>query len=119
VAYVDILLYTVLLMWVDAGFCGPCFDRFDEVTSIDLTAYLPYSADATEVSQRAEDFTGSESIPAIVVVTAEQEMDEETIAFLTEVTEALAELDTVSGDVSPAIPYADGHSGPVLVQLDS
>src|SRR5699024_11227850 len=104
---------------VAAGIGGPYFGRVEEVSSNDRTAYLPDSADATEVSQRAEDFTGSESIPAIVVVTAEQEMDEETIAFLTEVTEALAELDTVSGDVSPAIPYADGHSGPVLVQLDS
>src|SRR5699024_581394 len=75
--------------------------------------------DATEVSERAEDFTGSESIPAIVVVTADQEMDEDTIASVTEVTEALAELDTVSGDVSPAIPSEDGLAVQVFVPLDA
>src|SRR5699024_4050662 len=59
---------------VAAGIGGPYFGRVDEVSSNDRAAYLPDSADATEVSQRAEDFTGSESIPAIVVVTAEQEI---------------------------------------------
>ncbi len=116
-----VLLPALLIVgWlVAAGIGGPYFGRVDEVSSNDRAAYLPDSADATEVSQRAEDFTGSESIPAIVVVTAEQEMDEETIASLTEVTEALAELDTVSGDVSPAIPSEDGLAVQVFVPLDA
>ena len=104
---------------VAAGIGGPYFGRVDEVSSNDRAAYLPDSADATEVSERAEDFTGSESIPAIVVVTADQEMDEDTIASVTEVTEALAELDTVSGDVSPAIPSEDGLAVQVFVPLDA
>src|SRR5699024_5770393 len=116
-----VLLPALLIVgWlVAAGIGGPYFGRVDEVSSNDRAAYLPDSADATEVSQRTEDFTGSESIPAIIVVTAQQEMDEETIASLTEVTEALAELDTVSDDVSPAIPSEDGLAVQVFVPLDA
>ncbi|ATG52132.1 hypothetical protein CFK38_11815 [Brachybacterium vulturis] len=116
-----VLLPALLILgWlVAAGIGGPYFGRVDEVSSNDPAAYLPDSADATEVSQRVQDFTGSESIPAIVVVTAEEEMDDETLASLTEVTEALAALDTVAGDVSPAIPSEDGRAVQVFVPLDA
>ena len=116
-----VLLPALLILgWlVAAGIGGPYFGRVDEVSSNDRTAYLPDSADATEVSQRTEDFTGSESIPAIVVVTAEEEMDEATLATLTDVTDALAALDTVAGDVSPAIPSEDGLAVQVFVPLDA
>src|SRR5699024_5129102 len=44
---------------------------------------------------------------------------EATIAFRAGVTEALAELDTVSGDGSPAIPSEDGLAVQVFVPLDA
>ncbi|WP_394214624.1 MMPL family transporter [Brachybacterium vulturis] len=110
----------LILAWLlAAGIGGPYFGRVDEVSSNDRTAYLPDSADATEVAQRAEDFTGAEAIPAIIVVTAEEELDEETLASLSEVTEALAALDTVAGEVSPAIPSEDGLAVQVFVPLDT
>src|SRR5699024_12732552 len=57
-----VLLPALLIVgWLlAAGIGGPYFGRVDEVSSNDRAAYLPDSADATEVSQRAEDFTGSE-----------------------------------------------------------
>ncbi|MDN5899447.1 MAG: efflux RND transporter permease subunit [Brachybacterium sp.] len=110
----------LILGWlVAAGIGGPYFGRVDEVSSNDRTAYLPDSAAATEVAQRATDFTGSEAIPAIIVVTSPQEMDEDTLASLTKITEALGEMETVAGEVSPAIPSEDGLAVQVFVPLDS
>ena len=116
-----VLLPALLILgWlVAAGIGGPYFGRVDEVSSNDRAAYLPDSAEATEVSQRTEDFTGAESIPAIVVVTAEEQMDDATLARLTEVTEALAALAPVAGGVSPAIPSEDGLAVQVFVPLDA
>ena len=110
----------LILGWlVAAGIGGPYFGRVDEVSSNDRTAYLPDSSAATEVSQRAADFTGSEAIPAIVVITAPQEMDEQTLDTVTDATEALADFDTVTDEISPPIPSEDGQAVQVFVPLDS
>ena len=116
-----VLLPALLILgWlVAAGIGGPYFGRVDEVSSNDRTAYLPDSSAATEVSQRAADFTGSEAIPAIVVITAPQEMDEQTLDTVTDATEALADLDTVTDEISPPIPSEDGQAVQVFVPLDS
>ncbi|ASK64523.1 hypothetical protein CFK39_00195 [Brachybacterium avium] len=109
----------LILGWlIAAGIGGPYFGRVDEVSSNDRTAYLPDSAAATEVAQRAADFTGAEAIPAILVITSPQEMDEETLASLTDVTEALGERKAVTGEVSPPIPSEDGLAVQVFVPLD-
>ena len=116
-----VLLPALLILgWlVAAGIGGPYFGRVDEVSSNDRTAYLPDSSAATEVSQRAADFTGSEAIPAIVVITAPQEMDEQTLDTVTDATAALADLDTVTDEISPPIPSEDGQAVQVFVPLDS
>src|SRR5690606_14780716 len=88
-------------------------------SSNDQAAYLPDSADATQVSERSAEFTGSSSIPAIVVITSEEELDEETIAGIGEAAEALAEVSSVNDDISPAIPSEDGLAVQVFVPIDS
>ena len=116
-----ILLPALLVLgWViAAAIGGPYFGRVDEVSSNDRTTYLPDSADATQVAQRAADFTGSESIPAIIVITSSDELDEEAAAAVGETTEALAEIDAVNGEISPAIPSEDGLAVQVFVPIDS
>ncbi|MGO1896806.1 MAG: MMPL family transporter, partial [Brachybacterium sp.] len=116
-----ILLPALLILgWViAAAIGGPYFGRVDEVSSNDRTTYLPDSADATQVAQRAADFTGSESIPAIIVITSSDELDEEAAAAVGETTEALAEIDAVNGEISPAIPSEDGLAVQVFVPIDS
>ena len=116
-----ILLPALLILgWViAAAIGGPYFGRVDEGSSNDQAAYLPDSADATAVSERAADFTGSESIPAIIVITSPEELDEEATAAVDETTEALAEIDVVSGEISPAITSEDGLAVQVFVPIDS
>ncbi|MGP9537021.1 MMPL family transporter [Brachybacterium sp. AOP43-C2-M15] len=118
--FLRVLLPALLIVaWlVAAGVGGPYFGRVDEVSSNDRTAYLPDSADATQVEQLAEQFTESDAIPAIVVITAEQQIDEQTGTRLDEVTQALSALDAVEGEVSPALPSEDGLAVQVFLPLD-
>ncbi|WP_371329953.1 efflux RND transporter permease subunit [Brachybacterium sp. P6-10-X1] len=116
-----ILLPAVLiLVWLAAAAIGgPYFGRVDEVSSNDRTAYLPDSAEATQVQALAKDFTGSEAIPAIVVITSEDEISEAEMNALAEATEQLAEIDQVSGDISPPIPADDSLAVQVFVPIDA
>ncbi|WP_422117485.1 MMPL family transporter [Brachybacterium sp. UNK5269] len=110
----------LILVWlVAAGIGGPYFGRVDEVSSNDRTAYLPESAEATQVQALTEEFTGSEAIPAIIVVTSESELTEQDIAALTESTGALVDIEGVVDEVSPPIPSEDGLAVQVFVPIDS
>ena len=70
----------VLLWFVAAGIGGPYFGKVDEVAQNDQSTFLPSSAESTVVGERYLDFVGSESIPAIVIVTGEEKLTEEQLA---------------------------------------
>ena len=116
-----VLLPAVLILgWlVAAGIGGPYFGRVDEVSSNDRAAYLPSTAEATEVSQRSADFTGSEAIPAIVVITSPTELGEEQVAEIGEAGDALGGIEQVSGEISPPIPSEDSLAVQLFVPLEA
>ena len=110
----------LILIWLAAaGIGGPYFGRVDEVSSNDRTAYLPDSAEATRAQALAGDFSGSDAIPAIIVITGEQELTEDQLGAITDATEALDEVDGVEGEISPPIPSEDGLAVQVFVPLDA
>ncbi|WP_193104478.1 MMPL family transporter [Brachybacterium sp. FME24] len=110
----------LILVWLAAaGIGGPYFGRVDEVSSNDRTAYLPESAEATQVQEVAAEFTGSEAIPAIVVISSDSELTEDELAALTDATEALAGLEGVVEEISPPIPSEDGLAVQVFVPVDA
>ena len=115
-----IVLPAVLILgWIAvAGIGGPYFGRVDEVSSNDRTAYLPDSSEATRVQEVAGDFSGSDAIPAILVITSEQELTPSELDTITETAEALGDLDGVDGEISPPIPSEDGLAVQVFVPLD-
>ena len=60
----------LVLVWLIGGSVGgPYFGKVDEVATNDQSSFLPESADATQVSEQLPDFLGSDTIPAVVVVT--------------------------------------------------
>ncbi|MGP5376190.1 MMPL family transporter [Brachybacterium alimentarium] len=110
----------LILVWLAAaGIGGPYFGRVDEVSSNDRTAYLPDSAEATRAQALAGDFSGSDAIPAIIVITGEQELTEDQLGAITDATEALDDVDGVEGEISPPIPSEDGLAVQVFVPLDA
>lgn len=106
------LLPLVLIgVWLAAtGVGGPYFGRVGEVSSNDQTAYLPGSADATQVQALLGEFSGSGALPAIIVFESQEPLTDEQRAQLAEGLAAIAELPGVNEGVSPAIPSADGRA---------
>jgi len=108
----------VLLWFVAAGIGGPYFGKVDEVAQNDQSTFLPSSAESTVVGERYLDFVGSESIPAIVIVTSEEKLTEEQLTSLNTLAEDLGnEANVVSS--SPAVASEDGLAAELFVGLDT
>ncbi|WP_087010518.1 MMPL family transporter [Leucobacter sp. 7(1)] len=120
--WLRILLPAILILgWLTvSGIGGPYFGKVSEVSSNDQTTYLPTSADATQVQQRAGEFRDSEDIPAVVVMTSDTALTPDQLESLTR---AVAELPDavpgVSDELSPLIPSEDGLAAQAFVPLDS
>lgn len=114
----------LILVWlVGAAIGGPYFGRVDEVSSNDRTAYLPATAEATEVQERLSGFTDGDAVPAIVVFVAGQgaaaELTDDDLTAIGERLTAAGDLEVVDGDVSPPIPSEDGAAAQAFVPISS
>ncbi|MFD7023803.1 MMPL family transporter [Promicromonospora sukumoe] len=108
----------LILVWlVGASVGGPYFGRIDEVSSNDRTAYLPETAEATEVQERLSGFTEGDAIPALVVFVSPDELTDDQLTTIGDGLTAVGDLDVVDGDVSPAIPSDDGLAAQAFVPL--
>lgn len=112
----------LIVVWlVGAAIGGPYFGRVDEVSSNDRTAYLPATAEATEVQERLSEFTNDDAIPAVVVFVAPEDAPDglsgDDLAAIGDRLTAAAELDAVDGDISPAIPADDDAAAQAFVPL--
>lgn len=110
----------LILVWlVGASLGGPLFGKVDEVSSNEQTTYLPESADATQVQKLLGEFSDSDSIPAIAVFAADDEL---TPAELDAISAAVADAPTVEGvgdEVSPALPSDDGRAVQAFIPIDA
>jgi len=109
----------LIIAWLAAAAVGgPYFGRVEEVSSNDRTTFLPETADATQVSLVSSDFLGSDSLPAIVVITSSEEIDEQQAADLEQASADLAQLDGIVGEISPVIIADDGLAAQMFIPLD-
>lgn len=110
----------LVLVWLVGGSVGgPYFGRIDEVSTNDQSTYLPSSADATAVQNRLTDFTGSDSIPAVVVVTSATALTDAQRADLQTLSGDLAAVAGVQEGVSPPVVSDDGLAAQIFVPIDS
>ena len=112
----------LILVWlVGASIGGPLFGRIDEVSSDDRTAYLPSSAEATEVQEQLPAFIEGDATPAVIIFVAPDGaadgLTPDDLAAIGNLLAQAAELDVVDGDVSPAIPSDDGAAAQAFVPL--
>lgn len=112
----------LVLVWVVGGSIGgPFFGKVDEVATNDQSSFLPQSADATRVSERLTDFTGGDTIPALIVAQTDDGSalsDAQREALSTLAGDA-AELEGVQGEASPPVLSADGQAAQIFLPLDS
>lgn len=111
--------FVLLLVWLGVGgTLGPYAGKLGEVATNDQAAFLPQSAESTRVLKEGEAFDQSETLPAIVVWTADGERvgtGEQAAA-----TRAVAELAGEPGIVgrpSPALLSDDKKALQAVVQL--
>src|SRR6478752_1752192 len=116
---IGIPVLLVLIWLVGGSIGGPYFGKVDEVSSNDRSAYLPASADATQVTERLPDFFGDESIPAVVVVTGDGALSGAEIADVQNLADDIAAVDGVLDGVSPPIVSDDGEAAQIFVPIDS
>ena len=109
----------IVLLWVAiAGAGGPLFGRIDEVSSNEPTAYLPESAESTEVSVLSREFYDSDEIPAVALIIAgDGALSPEDITSVAGVVGDLGSLEGV-GALSPPIPSEDGAAVQVFIPVD-
>ncbi|WP_260474733.1 MMPL family transporter [Streptomyces sp. WAC 05379] len=109
----------LLVGWLVAGgVLGPYAGRLGEVATNDQAAFLPRSAESTEVIAQQRAFRQNETLPVIVVWTGEEGTG--ITERRTAATQALASLTGspgVAGEVSPAIPAEDGQALEGVVPL--
>ena len=110
----------LIVLWVGAGSLGgPYFGKVDEVSSNDQTAYLPSSADATQVQERLADFRDSEAIPAVVVVASEKVLTPKQLSQLSDAVASLPKsVPGVFSEVSSRIPSEDGKAAQTFVPIE-
>ncbi|MFJ5834688.1 MMPL family transporter [Streptomyces sp. NPDC093089] len=109
----------LLVVWLGiGGTLGPYAGKLGEVATNDQAAFLPRSAESTQVLEARRAFERSESLPAIVVWTGE---DGQVTAAQREAAaramSGLAGRTGIEGAPSPVLPSEDGQALQAVVPL--
>ncbi|MYW63046.1 MMPL family transporter [Streptomyces sp. SID8379] len=110
----------LLVVWLAVGGAlGPFAGKLGEVATNDQAAFLPRSAESTRVIEAQRAFRQDETLPVIVVWTADDDgaLDTEQRGAATRALASLKGTPGVVGEVSPAIPSRDRKALEGVVQL--
>ncbi|MFE1382475.1 MMPL family transporter [Streptomyces sp. NPDC058740] len=110
----------VLVVWLAiGGGLGPYAGKLGEVATNDQAAFLPRSAESTQVLRAQEAFRQEETLPVLVVWTAERggPTPPSAQAAATRALASLTGAEGVVGAPSPAFPSEDGEALRGVVQL--
>ncbi|HWM39430.1 MAG TPA: MMPL family transporter [Streptomyces sp.] len=109
----------MLIVWlVLGGLLGPYAGKLGEVATNDQSAFLPQSAESTRVTDAQKSFKQDETLPAIIVWTADQgKVSPEQRTAATRALASLTGSPGITGKVSPALPSEDGRALQGVVQV--
>lgn len=115
----------VIVIWlVAAGVGGPTFGKLSSVSSNDQAAFLPASAESTEVQDWQKKFTDSTAIPAIVVIESDSAIPKSGLADYAALGEKLGAVEGVQEpsegaktSVAGPIPSKDGKAVEFIVPV--
>ncbi|MFF4586423.1 MMPL family transporter [Streptomyces sp. NPDC001388] len=108
--------FLLIAVWLAVGgVLGPYAGRLGEVATNDQAAFLPRSAESTEVIAAQRAFRQDETLPAIVVWTGTEVRERRTAAD--QALASLAGTPGVQGRVSPAVLAEDGAALQAVVPL--
>ncbi|OKJ72913.1 MMPL family transporter [Streptomyces sp. CB02460] len=116
-----LLPVALLVVWLGiGGALGPYAGKLGEVATNDRAAFLPRSAESTQVADEQKAFQRSGTVPAIVVWTGDDGgLPDGARASATRALASLSGKSGVVGTPSPALPSEDGEALSGVVQLRS
>lgn len=100
---------------------GPYFGRIEEVSEVDLTAFLPQSSEAKEVADKLDKFVSADTLAAIAVFEAKDDktLTDDQLSKIDESSQKLGDVEGVEGEVSPAIISEDGKAAFVAIEAST
>ncbi|MFE7172711.1 MMPL family transporter [Streptomyces sp. NPDC057616] len=109
----------LLVVWIGiGGVLGPFAGRLGEVATNDQAAFLPRSAESTQVIAAQRAFRQDETLPAVVVWTDDGDGSmRDRQAAAGRALASVTDVPGVTGDVSPALLSKDGKALEGVVQL--
>ncbi len=121
--WLRIFLPAVLIfVWLGvSGVGGPYFGRIEEVSEVDLTAFLPKSAEATKVADKLGDFVSSDTLATVIVFEAKDDavLSEQQRTQIESATRTIADTEGVEGNVSPPLISEDGKAAFVVANAST
>jgi RND superfamily putative drug exporter len=112
----------LLLVWL--GSAAPLSALGGKLTGLqenDILAFLPDSAESTQVQELQARFQPTESVPALLLWEDTDGLDEAALGAIAErldaATEVAEEADALVGEVSPLIPSEDGEAVQAFLPL--
>ena len=124
------LAAAVVVIWLGiSGVAGPIFGKLSEVQENDNAAFLPSSAESSKVNAVASEFTSSDAVPVLVVITGD--LNKENLAKANDFATTLGSLKIEEGEgklvsdylvdgAKPfAIPSQDGEAVLINVEISA
>lgn len=98
----------LLIIWFGvASFGGPAFGKISDVSTNDQAAFLPSSAESTQVQQLQRQYENGQAIPAIVLLESEQKFNPSDLNAYKELSKKMSEVDGVKQPVIGPLPSED------------
>jgi RND superfamily putative drug exporter len=108
----------LVVLWLGIGAVGgPFMGKLADVATNDNAAFLPESAEATEVANLQKEFSDRQVLPAVVVAERKSGVRPDDLAFLADRAAAVAKLDGIAGPSAPPEPSKDGDAVQFVVPV--
>lgn len=108
----------LIAMWLGAGgLGGPTFGKISDVSTNNQAAFLPSSAESTQVQKLQSKYQEGQAIPAIVVIESSHELTGKDIGMYADLKAKLAEVDGVQSPVIGPIPSKDAKALEFIVPI--
>ena len=108
----------LVVLWLGIGAVGgPFMGKLSDVATNDNAAFLPDSAEATEVANLQKEFSDQQVLPAVVVAERKSGVRPADLAFLADRSAAVAKLDGIAGPAAPPETSKDGDAVQFVVPV--
>ncbi|MFW0794269.1 MMPL family transporter [Gordonia sp. CPCC 205515] len=110
----------LLLAWiVIGGLTGPFAGKLASVSTNEASAFLPSSAESTQVNDKLGGFSDTDTVPAIVVAERTSGITPADLDFLSTSTRPLQGTEGFGPAFSPPIPSKDGQAAEMFIPIDA